>query len=75
MNQIDECREILKDPDGYVRKIKAGGGLVVGTFCSYAPEEMILAAGAHPCRLFGSGQKIRLAEAHLQSYCCSLVRG
>jgi len=75
MKQIEECREILKDPDGYVRKIKAGGGQIVGTFCSYAPEEIILAAGAHPYRLFGSGEKIRLAEAHLQSYCCSLVRG
>jgi bzd-type benzoyl-CoA reductase N subunit len=76
MKQIEECRQILKDPNGYVKKFKAETGRkVVGTFCSYAPEEIILAAGAHPFRLFGSGEKIRLAEAHLQSYCCSLVRG
>jgi bzd-type benzoyl-CoA reductase N subunit len=76
MKQVDECREILKDPDGYVRSLKAQSGVkIVGTFCSYAPEEMVLAAGAHPYRLFGSGQKVQLAEAHLQSYCCSLVRG
>jgi benzoyl-CoA reductase subunit C len=76
MKPIEECRQILKDPDGYVKKLKAETGRkVVGTFCSYAPEEIILAAGAHPFRLFGSGEKIRLAEAHLQSYCCSLVRG
>jgi benzoyl-CoA reductase subunit C len=76
MKQIEECHRILKDPNGYVKKIKAENGRkVVGTFCSYAPEEIILAAGAHPFRLFGSGEKIRLAEAHLQSYCCSLVRG
>ena len=76
MKQIEECCQILKDPNGYVKKLKAETGQkVVGTFCSYAPEEIILAAGAHPFRLFGSGEKIRLAEAHLQSYCCSLVRG
>ena len=76
MKQIEECHQILKDPNGYVKRFKAETGRkVVGTFCSYAPEEIILAAGAHPFRLFGSGEKIRLAEAHLQSYCCSLVRG
>jgi benzoyl-CoA reductase subunit C len=76
MKQIEECHQILKDPDGYVKKFKAESGRkVVGTFCSYAPEEIVLAAGAHPYRLFGSGEKIHLAEAHLQSYCCSLVRG
>jgi len=76
MKQIEECRQILKDPNGYVKRLKAESGRkVVGTFCSYAPEEIILAAGTHPFRLFGSGERIRLAEAHLQSYCCSLVRG
>jgi len=76
MKQIEECYQILKDPNGYVKRYKMESGRkVVGTFCSYAPEEIILAAGAHPFRLFGSGEKIRLAEAHLQSYCCSLVRG
>ena len=76
MKQIDECYQILKDPYGYVKRFKAESGRrVVGTFCSYAPEEIILAAGAHPFRLFGSGEKIHLAETHLQSYCCSLVRG
>ena len=76
MKQLEECRQILEDPDGYVKRLKAENGRkIVGTYCSYTPEEMILAAGAHPLRLFGSGKKIRLAETHLQSYCCSLVRG
>ena len=76
MKQLEEMREVLRDPAGYVQRLKAADGRkVVGTFCSYAPEEIILAAGAHPLRLFGSGEKIHLAEAHLQSYCCSLVRG
>jgi len=76
MKPIDECRRVLNDPYGYVAGLKRETNRkVVGTLCSYAPEEIILAAGAHPVRLFGSGEKIRLAEAHLQSYCCSLVRG
>jgi bzd-type benzoyl-CoA reductase N subunit len=76
MKQMEECRRILDDSNGYVNKIKTESGRkVVGTFCSYAPEEIIFAAGAHPFRLFGTGEKIRFADAHLQSYCCSLVRG
>jgi benzoyl-CoA reductase subunit C len=76
MKQIDEFYKILENPYGYVKRFKTESDRkVVGTFCSYAPEEIILAAGAHPFRLFGSGEKIRLAEAHLQTYCCSLVRG
>ena len=74
MKQLNECNEILTDPYGYAKKLKSERK-IVGTFCSYAPEEIIVAAGGHPLRLFGSGEKIRLAEAHLQSYCCSLVRG
>ena len=48
---------------------------MVGYFCSYAPEELIYAAGALPFRLFGTNEGIHLADTHLQSYCCSLVRG
>jgi benzoyl-CoA reductase subunit C len=76
MRQVDECYEILADPYGYAEDFKAKSRRkIVGTFCSYAPEEFIIAAGAHPFRIFGTGEKARLAESHLQSYCCSLVRG
>ena len=76
MKQLDECRVILADPYGYAERLKAESGKkIVGTYCTYAPEEIISAAGAHPIRLFGTGEKIHRAEAHLQSYCCSLVRG
>ena len=47
----------------------------IGYLCSYAPEELIFAAGCHPMRLFSSKSDIQLSENHLQSYCCSLVRG
>lgn len=74
MKLAEEFQEIIGDAYGYVRKIKSETR-VVGTLCSYTPEEIILAAGAHPFRLLGSGQKAGLADAHLQSYCCSLGRG
>jgi bcr-type benzoyl-CoA reductase subunit C len=48
---------------------------IIGYLCSYAPEELIYAAGFHPLRLFSSKSAITLADNHLQSYCCSLVRG
>lgn len=47
---------------------------MVGYFCSYTPEELIFAADAHPFRIFGSSENIRLSDSHLQSYCCSPVR-
>lgn len=76
MTTIDEFHEVLRDPAAYGRKLREEGRRkIVGYFCSYTPEEMIYAAGAHPMRLFGTGENIHLADAHLQSYCCSLVRG
>ena len=74
MKLAEEFQEIIGDAYGYARKMK-NETRVVGTLCSYTPEEIILAAGAHPFRLLGSGQKAGLADAHLQSYCCSLGRG
>lgn len=65
-----------ENPYAYARAAKkASGKKMLGYFCSYAPEELIHAAGAIPFRLFGARDEIRLADAHLQSYCCSLVRG
>ena len=44
-----------------------------GYFCSYFPEELILAAGLEPLRLFPASENSTPAE--LPSYCCSLARG
>jgi bzd-type benzoyl-CoA reductase N subunit len=75
MTGLEEFHQILRDPVAYGRSLKAEGRRVVGYFCSYTPEEIIHAAGAHPFRLFGTDDAIHLADAHFQSYCCSLVRG
>jgi benzoyl-CoA reductase subunit C len=46
----------------------------IGFFCSYAPEELLHAAGAHPFRLMGTPISISHAQAHLPPYCCHLVK-
>ena len=76
MKKLTELKKVVSDPYAYIRKYKKKSGKkVVGYFCSYAPEELIWAAGALPVRMFGTNENIHLADTHLQSYCCSLVRG
>lgn len=76
MEALDKLKVIAHDPYAYASKLKKlAGKPIVGNFCSYTPEEFITAAGAVPFRLFGTRGDISLADAHLQSYCCSLVRG
>jgi benzoyl-CoA reductase/2-hydroxyglutaryl-CoA dehydratase subunit BcrC/BadD/HgdB len=76
MKNMDKIREAARDPYGYAESYKTRTRKkVVGYFCSYAPEEIIWAAGALPFRIFSRKSGIHLADRHLQSYCCSLVRG
>jgi len=73
---IEQFKEAAKNPGAYAQSWKEKHQKdVIGFFCSYAPEEIILASGALPFRLFGSQKQISLADAHLQAYSCSLVRG
>jgi bzd-type benzoyl-CoA reductase N subunit len=76
MKDLAVLKAVAADPGKYVRQWKAEtGGKVVGTFCSYAPEELILAGGALAFRVVGGSGGTLSADAHLQSYSCSLVRG
>jgi bcr-type benzoyl-CoA reductase subunit C len=76
MEAMKGLYDVVNNPAAYAQKIKeTGGRKIVGYMCSYAPEELIWAAGAHPLRMFGSNKNILLADGHLQTYCCSLVRG
>jgi bzd-type benzoyl-CoA reductase N subunit len=73
---IEQLRRVAADPKAYARRWKERrGGHVIGTLCSYAPEELILAGGALAHRIVGGRGPITRADAHLQSYSCSLVRG
>ena len=76
MTSAERFRSVWRDPAGYGRIVKQETGRsILGFFCSYAPVELIYAAGILPVRLFGTRGEISLADTHLQSYCCSLVRG
>ncbi|HNU92683.1 MAG TPA: 2-hydroxyacyl-CoA dehydratase family protein [Spirochaetota bacterium] len=76
MNTIRQFQDVIDDSGGYARRLKQGsGGKILGYFCTYTPEEIIHAAGIHPMRLFGTRFAIAHADAHLQAYSCSLVRG
>jgi bcr-type benzoyl-CoA reductase subunit C len=75
--QFSELIDSLKlNPLTYATEWKANQpGKVVGYMCSYAPEEIIWASGALPFRLMGTKYALSRADAHLQAYCCSLVKG
>jgi len=76
MEPLEKLRSVAQDPFGYARASQpAIEKPILGYFCSYTPEEILTAAGVVPFRIFGTQGDISLADAHLQSYCCSLVRG
>lgn len=76
MNPAERFLSVWLDPHGYAREVRQKTGReILGFFCSYTPVELIHAAGLHPFRLAGTKGEISLADSHLQSYCCSLVRG
>jgi len=76
MPDVSIFRAAAHDPEKYARELKKKTGKkFVGYLCSYTPEEFIHAAGAIPFRIFGASGPVTPADAHLQSYCCSLVRG
>lgn len=76
MQILKQFHDIAGDPIGYAKSWKTDNRRrVVGYFCSYAPEEIIWAAGALPYRILGAGGTISRADGHLQAYSCSLVRG
>jgi bzd-type benzoyl-CoA reductase N subunit len=76
MQILKQFHDIVDDPIGYARHWKTETqSKVVGYFCSYAPEEIIWAAGALPYRILGADGAISRADGHLQAYSCSLIRG
>ncbi len=76
MRELEEFRRVARDPYTYAESLKKETGRpIIGSFCSYAPEEIVVAAGAVPFRIFGTRENITRADAHLQAYACSLARG
>ena len=58
-----------------IKEAKDSGRKVVGVYCAYCPQELILAAGAIPVGLCGTRQEpIAAAEEHLPRNLCPLIK-
>jgi len=52
MNALERCHEVVTGRHAYAQQWKERtGGKVVGYFCTYVPEERLLAAGILPVRV------------------------
>ncbi|SMG13934.1 double-cubane-cluster-containing anaerobic reductase [Dethiosulfovibrio salsuginis] len=79
MSKIDqimaEVEAHLKDGVLQVKEWKEEGKPVVGTYCTFAPWEIITAAGAIPATLCARGEEpIAAAEEHLPRNLCPLIK-
>jgi len=75
MNSLELFNRVSQNPIEYAKEWKKKKDKnVIGFLCTYTPEELIHAADALPFRIIESTDNIALADSHLQSYCCSLVR-
>lgn len=58
-----------------IKSAKENGRKVVGIYCNYCPQELILAAGAIPVGLCGTSEEpIAFAEQHLPRNLCPLIK-
>ncbi len=68
-------RRWFEDKHQYAADWKARtGGQVVGTFCTYVPEELLLAAGMLPTRILGSHEPQALTEPYVFGMFCPFCR-
>ena len=76
MSALDKFKDMAKTlMNDRLREHKQKGGKVIGTFCSYAPEELVIAAGMVPFRMRAVGsKKTTLGDAWFASTNCSYVR-
>ncbi len=71
---MDPFDSLFRDP-WRVEQIATKERPVVGTFCNFVPEELILAAGAIPLRLdFGQSEAAQAGERALPVDICSAVK-
>ncbi len=76
MPVLDELKKIAATPyNDHLKSFKASGGNVIGIFCSYVPEEIIIAAGMVPFRMRAVGStKTTLGDTWFSSFNCSYTR-
>ena len=73
LQEFTEVTQALENPA--VRSWREQGRKVVGTFCSYAPNEILTAAGLLPFRMRAiSSTGTELSDAYMSSINCSFCR-
>ena len=72
---MESFKELIDNRHEYAREWKKRtGGKVLGYLCSYVPEEIAVAAGVLPVRIFGSHEPQDVAEKHIYSMFCPFCR-
>lgn len=73
--RFDEYEESRREGFIKIKELKDKGVNIVGTFCTYAPTELIYAAGAVPVSLCSGNQDvIAQAEVDLPENLCPLIK-
>lgn len=72
---FEKFREWFEDRHKYAREWKARTERrIMGYFCTYAPEELIYAAGILPVRILGKHEPSDVVEPHIFSMYCPFCR-
>ena len=72
---MEKFKEWYQKRHQYARDWKSRtGGKVIGYFCTYAPEEIMYAAGVLPVRILGSHEPQDVTEPHIFGMFCPFCR-
>lgn len=73
-NALDVFEAVCADKYATAREAAERGTEVAGYMCSYAPQELLHAAGYMPVRILGRPGNTPLADEVLQQFACSFAR-
>ena len=72
---IEKFQKIYKNRHEYAKRWKeTTKGKVIGYFCTYAPEELMYAAGILPVRILGSHEPEDVTGPHIHGMYCPFCR-
>ncbi|MFX0058430.1 MAG: benzoyl-CoA reductase, bzd-type, subunit N [Candidatus Hodarchaeota archaeon] len=72
---FDQFKDWYENRHDYAKKWKERtGGKVIGTFCTYVPEEILYAANILPVRILGSHEPQDVSEPHIFAMFCPFCR-
>ena len=74
MNEVDEKFYETYSKKTKIREYQGSGKKILGSFCSYTPEEIIHAAGLVPIRIFGERTDMEEVNTHVSSWICYYAR-